>query len=134
MAQFNALSGAELKQIFLDTISKALDESGEFGENLAYPWVKWDYSIKFTSYPKYPVDSDLIQVAAGEQEQVQPNLIDPETPLEERTFASSEPIVIDTPDQARVDADLPLPTPVPVVNVGMVDRPVKQQQAFKKGK
>jgi hypothetical protein len=126
----------ELKAVFLDQISKAMDESGEFNGNLSYPWVKWDFSLKFTSYPKFAVDSELQEVV-NISEVIPAGDIPPLEIQDENTkivvVAPEEPLVIDTPDQARVDADLPLPTPVPVVNVGVVDKPIKQQTS-KRGK
>jgi hypothetical protein len=128
-AQFNALSGAELKAIILDRISKELDDSGEFSPNLSYPWIKWDFQVRVTTYPKHPVENEPEVVAEGTIE----NNINHELLAETETVEVSvpEPIIIDTPDQARVDADLPLPTPVPVVNVGVVDKPVKQAKRGK---
>ena len=129
MPVFTALNGAEVKAVFLDAISKAMDESGEFKENLTFPWVKFSYDLKLTSYPKAAMDSDPASVAKGEIEQEVPVMDGPVV----ETVITSEPVIIDTPDQARVDAGLPLPTAVPVKNVGIVDKPVIQAPV-KKGK
>ena len=40
------------KRSLLDRISKALDETGDFNQNITYPWWKASFEIKMTSYPK----------------------------------------------------------------------------------
>ena len=131
MSQFNPLSGTELLEVIIADIRKIAEESGEFSPNLAYPWIKYSYEIKLTTYPKRPIDAEPETVVAGGANASTDDL-DPQAIQEPEVVLSSGDVIIDTPDQARVDADLPLPTAVPVVNVGIVDKPIRQQT--KKGK
>ena len=141
MPQFTALSGAEAKSVILAKISAAMDESGEFAQNITYPWFKYDFSLKTTSYPKYAFDAELKEVVTASGEHKDPdgaseNLVPSLDDVVELNMGSG-PTVIDTPDQARVDAGLPLPTASPVANVGVVDVPVMQAKppvAKNKGK
>lgn len=131
MPQFTALSGSELKSVILDKISRAMDESGDFNNNITYPWLRYSYELKMTSYPKFAFDAELQPVVKVEDEIKDPlgapeNLVPSMDDVKE-TVLVSEPMTIDTPDQARVDADLPLPTPTPVVNIGVVDKMVMQK-------
>lgn len=133
MPQFTALNGLEAKAVLLDKISKALDETGDFNQNITYPWWKASFEIKMTSYPKAAFEAELHTVATGEIEPEPEALIPSEAEVKE-TLVAPEPFVVDTPDQARVEADLPLPTAVPVKGIGIVDKPIKQQAPVKKGK
>lgn len=126
MPQFNALNGMELKKVILQQMERTLEDSGDFQQNVTYPWVKYSFELKMTSYPKFSADSEPISVAIAEDTLTDPDFMVPDEPPT-LTVVSSEPVIVDTPDQARVDADLPIPTPVPVVGVGVIDRPVKQK-------
>jgi hypothetical protein len=131
MPQFTATNGLEAKAIILDKISKALDETGDFNQNITYPWWKFKFSVKMTSYPKAAMESEPVEVAGFEDVPVAPA---PENEPVHIMAVVSDPLVVDTPDQARVDADLPIPTAVPVKGVGMVDKPIVQKPAVKKGR
>lgn len=126
MPQFTAVNGLEAKAIILDKISKALDETGDFNQNITYPWWKFSFDIKMTSYPKAAFEAELTPVAKGEIDQRDPENVPESMDDVKETIIAPEPTVVDTPDQARVDAGLPLPTAVPVKNVGIVDQPVAQ--------
>lgn len=131
MPQFTACNGLEAKAVILDKISKALDETGDFNQNITYPWWKFNFSIKMTSYPKFALEAEPQVVAQGTEV---PQEASPEGEDLQITAIVSEDTVVDTPDQARVDADLPLPTAVPVKGVGIVDKPIAQApQAKNKG-
>ena len=130
MPQFTATNGLEAKAIILDKISKALDETGDFNQNITYPWWKFSFSVKMTSYPKAFMDSELVEIVMDE---VIPTEAPPDSDIH-ITAVVSDPLVVDTPDQARVEADLPIPTAVPVKGVGIVDKPIIQKPAVKKGR
>jgi hypothetical protein len=134
MPQFTAINGLEAKAIILDRISKALDESGDFSQNITYPWWKFSFELKMTSYPKAAFEAELAAVAKVEESHEDPENVPPSLDDVKETIIAPEPVIIDTPDQARVDAGLPLPTAVPVKNVGIVDAPVMQAPKAKKGK
>lgn len=132
MSQFTAINGLEAKAILLDRISKALDETGDFNQNITYPWWRASFEIKMTSYPKAAFEAELTPVTSGEIEPEPEALIPSEA--EAKETLTGETFVVDTPDQARVEADLPIPTAVPIKNVGIVDKPIKQAPPNKKGK
>jgi hypothetical protein len=126
MPQFTALNGQEYKKVILDKVSEELENSGLCATNLTYPWIKFSFVFKHTSYPQAPMEQEPQPVVSVEVTQGEAGLEPP--PPENRTVAVVDPmaVVIDTPDQARVDADLPIPTPTPLVNIGIVDKMVKQ--------
>jgi hypothetical protein len=123
MPQFTACNGLEAKAIILDKISKALDETGDFSQNITYPWWKFNFSIRMTSYPKFALEAEPKEIAKGVEV---PEEAPPDGEDLQVAGIVSEDIIVDTPDQDRVDADLPLPTAVPVKNVGIVDKPIAQ--------
>lgn len=132
--QFNPLNGTELMEVIIADIRRAMIESGEFSQNLTYQWIKYDYKIKMVSYPKNSAEDEPQEVVTGGAAFPDPDFppLDIDAVDTQRLFLEPDaPVIVDTPDQARVDADLPLPTPVPVVNVGIVDKPIRQA---KKGK
>lgn len=133
MPQFTATNGLEAKAIILDKISKALDETGDFTQNITYPWWKFSFEIKMTSYPKAAFEAELTKVASGEEDHLDPENVPESLDEVKETIIAPEPTVVDTPDQARVDADLPLPTAVPIKNVGIVDKPIQQAKPQAKG-
>lgn len=108
---FNALSGPELKAVILAAIAKKLDDTGEFGGHMAYPWVSYTFKVGIVAYPKQAMNAEPGIVA----EQADPvdygkfpsNAEAPEPATITQVTGSD---VIDTPDKARLDADLPLPT------------------------
>jgi len=131
MPQFTACNGLEAKAIILDKISKALDETGDFSQNITYPWWKFQFSVKMTSYPKFATEAEPVELT---KDVVVPDEAPPEGEPAQVTVVVSDPEIVDTPDQARVDAELPLPTAVPVKNVGIVDKAIPQApQAKGKG-
>ena len=131
MPQFTACNGLEAKAVILAAVSKALDETGDFVQNITYPWWKFRFSVKMTSYPKFSAEAEPVEIAKNE---VIPEVAPPEGEDAQVTAIVSDDVVIDIPDQARVDADLPLPTAVPVKNVGIVDRPIPQARPAKGAK
>ncbi len=130
MQLFNALTGPELKEVLLRKISEQLDLTGEFKTNITYPWVKYNITVKLLSYPRQGIGDTpgiIAQVdgeiaAGGEPPQVSELVVD---------FSLDE--VIDTPDKARVDADLPIPTTAQGPGGVLVDKQVKQVTDKKKG-
>ncbi len=138
MPHFTALSGSELKSVILKRIEQEMENSGDFNNNITYPWLKYIFELKITSYPKFAFDAELQTVVEIEGEHKDPegapeNLVPSMDDVKE-TVITAEPMIVDTPDQARVDADLPLPTPTPVVNIGVVDKLVMQEKLPTKGK
>ena len=132
MPQFNSLNGHELLEILLKEIRKDMENSGAFAQNIAYPWIKAAWMINMTTYPQRAPDADPIPVVNGDFEaQVEGGKQESPDAFAEVQIARDVPLVIDTPDQARAEADLPIPTAVPLPNVGVVDKPVKQQKAGK---
>lgn len=136
MPQFTALNGIELKKVILARIEQELDDSGRFQQNLAYPWLKWSASVSLTSYPQAPMEDEPKEIIQVKEELGDDTVsLDQLQPPATVVVVEIPPTVIDTPDQARVDAELPLPTPTPIVNIGIVDKPVMQQKAQpRKGK
>lgn len=131
MPQFTALNGLEAKAVILAAIGKALDETGDFSQNITYPWWKFNFQVKMTSYPKFALEAEPVVVAKGTETSEEPI---PESEDLQVTGIASEDVVVDTPDQARVDAELPLPTAVPVKNVGVVDQLIPQAPPTRKRK
>jgi len=126
---FNPLTGIELKKAILNKIESSMDESDVFVGNITYPWVKYDFSVSMTSYPKNAPEAEPEKVAEGTEELGEASVRSKDA--ERVVIAPPSPIVIDTPDQARVEADLPIPTPVPVIGIGIVDKPVMQKSGKK---
>lgn len=111
---FNALNGPELLKSILSDIERELTLTGEFKNNITYPWVKYEATVKVLSYPKQNLaDEPGIKVAVT-SETAFPNDVDdntrpaPEVP--EVVFDLRLADVIDTPDKARVDSGQPIPT------------------------
>src|SRR5579862_6009132 len=109
--QFNALTGPELIDVILSKVREKLEDTGEFKAHRTFPWVKLFFgSIKVLAYPKQDYD-DEPEIKTDEIEVVlTPDAPQPDEQPVTVEIAPSEEI-IDTPDQARMDADLPLPTP-----------------------
>lgn len=125
MSQFNPLNGAELKKVILAQIEKEMDDSGDFQANITYPWLKYTFEIKMNSYPKFAFDAEPVVVAKGGDSL---SVEVPSTEDDTKETLISGGTSVDTPDQARVDAELPIPTPTPTVHQGIVDKPVIQQK------
>jgi hypothetical protein len=122
---FNALNGPELKAVILAAIAKKLDDTGEFSTHMTYPWVSYTFNVGIVSYPKQAMDAEPGIVAVQE------------TPVDIGKFPTNEEApepatvtqvhggaVIDTPDKARLDADLPLPTTAVGLGGVIVDKPI----------
>jgi hypothetical protein len=139
MPQFNALTGPELKVVIMKEIERLLEETNEFGNHRAFPWVKVSIGrIKILAYPKQGLDEEP-EIKTDEFEKV---LSEPDAPQpdEQPVVVEIEPSerIIDTPDAARVGAGLPLPTPGladagGVVVPGIVDKMVYPANPEKRG-
>lgn len=101
---FNALSGAELQKVLVDKLKFALEQSGEFPAHRTFPWVKIKLTLALTCHPQMDMKEEPVnvfpplEVEAGELVGLEPQTID-------MTLTQ----VLDTPDKARLESDLPLP-------------------------
>lgn len=135
---FNALNGTEVKHLILKEVERQIDLSGEFTNNITFPYLEWEVTAKVLAYPKQrPGEEPAIKVEAGG------TITKHQDPDKEGDYGMDEITLginekglktvlefdtkhtVDTPDLARVNADLPLPTPSPVPGVGIVDKLVQ---------
>lgn len=101
---FNALTAPELRKIVLDSIDRAFDQSGEFGQNITFPKVNWNFRLEVKVYPAaFP---DKLVKTEGEVKRSEP-----EDPAAYRILTFGQTAGVDTPDLARQQNNLPLPTP-----------------------
>jgi hypothetical protein len=129
MAQFNALTGPELKKFLLAKIEEELDKSDKFGNHLSHPWIKYRFGIDFVTYPQDAMDSEPKSIAKGSDEQGDA----PEEEKQVLTNAAGEGI-IDTPDKARIETNQPIPTTAKGAGDVLVDKPVMPKFPAKKEK
>lgn len=104
-ALFNALTAPEFKQIVIDSILRAFDETGEFASHITFPKVSWDFRLELKVYPS-PIPEHTV-LARGVIEK-EPVSIEQSLAAKVITFQQKEGI--DTPDLAREQAGLPIPT------------------------
>lgn len=126
---FNALTGKELKEVILQKISEELDLSGDFGPHLTYPWIKYDFRVRVLSYPRQAVTSDPDVKAEATTIS---NIPERSETIHEIQVTNEQ--IIDTPDQARADHNLPIPTATPGPGGVLVDKPVTPKLPLKRGK
>lgn len=118
MSMFNALNGAEALEVVLAKIRKSLESTGEFRQNIAFPMMRFDYDVKFWVYPKQPLTgTPSINAQGGEGE----------LPKEgaPSTIQVTDTNLVDTPDKARLEANLDIPKPT-ITPGGIVD--IRQDQ------
>jgi hypothetical protein len=123
---FNALNGPELKKAILAELDKEMELSGEFRNNLTYPWVKFDASIRVLSYPKQDMNAAPTLVARAEGEISTEEAVDYSVPAVEVVNIDTQK-VIDTPDAVRIETGQPVPTQATVAGV-QIDKPVLRPQ------
>ena len=128
---FQALNGAELKDIILKKIAQEFDANPRFRPHLTFPLVSFGFRVHITAYPMEPPSIDVAGTGkVGDQEGV-----DLDHPVESEMMGS---VHIDaprdgglTPDEAREQADLPVTRPEIVSHGGrnyvadVPDRPVE---------
>lgn len=106
MNLFNALSGTETLEVILGKIRQDLENTGAFRGNLAFPLLKVEYTVKvwngsaqdFAGEPGVSVSGQAIErqfALPGEEDKP--------------SITVAESTVIDTPDKARVETNLPIP-------------------------
>lgn len=119
MPTFNALTGPELKDVILKAVSDEIDLSGEFKAHVTFPWVKFTFKLDVLSYPKQGLNDEpeIKVVTTGESNT-------PASDVPVPIITIDKEVIIDTPDQARADAKLPIP--VAGIGIGgvVVDKPV----------
>lgn len=112
---FTALNGQEALEVILTKIRAALEKTGEFRQNIAFPLPKFEFKVGVWVYPKQTLTGEpgiKVESVVGE--------------------ASGDPaIVVDqtgtitTPDKERLEANLPIPKAQSAVGV-IVD--IRQDQ------
>ncbi len=118
MSQFNALNGAEALEVVLAKVRKSLELTGEFRQNIAFPMMRFDFDVRFWVYPKQPLTGDpSIKTTGGEGEVPKEG-----TPP---SIQVTDTNLVDTPDKARLEANLDIPKPT-LTPAGIVD--VRQDQ------
>jgi hypothetical protein len=132
MAQFNALTGPELKKFLLVKIEEELDKSDKFGMHLAYPWIKYNFVVGLTVYPTQSMDAPPTPVASGQGNDGDPGLKQADGTLEDMEIKGEA--VVDTPDKARIETNQPIPTTVKGAGDVLVDKPVMPKFPAKGGK
>lgn len=118
---FTALNGAELIEVIKNEVGQALERSNNFRVNTTFPWVKVSFEIKVLAYPAQDTKDEPKIKVVGTKELGQ--ALDYSVPVEETTVTSEG--IFDTPDKARVDADLPLHIPSSAGGQ-IVDKPVQK--------
>jgi hypothetical protein len=103
---FNALSGPELLDIICKDFRRRLEGTGEFKPNVTFPWVRYDFKAHVLCYPTQgKTDDPKIYVSA----RAELGNLDIEAAAQQ--FESEGGAIIDTPDKARAENNLPIPTP-----------------------
>lgn len=117
---FNALAGPELVNVILDKIRAKLEATGEFAGNVTFPWVKFDFNVGLTVYPKQAVDDapGIVAKDNGVMGETDQPPVD-ETPVE---VVVNTTAVIDVPDIARIESNQPLPTVAPGPGGVLIDK------------
>jgi hypothetical protein len=127
--QFNALTGPEVLQVILSDIEEKLVKTGDFPHSITFPWFRYSWEVKVTAYPQQGKnDEPKFKLSGGSGTKGDEPV--GETPME--TVVSNPGKVVDTPDQARKDAGLPIPTPAPGVAGVVVDKLVESKTGRKK--
>lgn len=96
---FNALNGQEAMDVILTKVRAALEKTGEFKQNIAFPLPKFEFDVRVWVYPKQNLNGEAgIKASAmvGEAEG------DPD-------IVVTQSATVTTPDKARQEADLPIP-------------------------
>lgn len=108
---FTALNGLETLEVIMTKIRRALENTGEFKQNIAFPLLRFDYDLKVWAYPKQPLDGEPgIKVVGSVGEATGEPLVN-----------VSSTKVMDTPDKERFDANLPIPVVQPAAGGILVD-------------
>jgi len=109
---FNALNGAEVKEIILADIRRAMEDDMQFQKHLTYPKVEWTWQLTVKASPTEP--PQFRQQAEGEitVKQAEPEV----TVLSggRSVTKSAEQADAQAPDEARRDGGLPVPSPTKI--------------------
>ncbi len=115
-AGFNALSGLETLDVITTRIRQALENTGEFKQNIAFPLMRFDFDVKVWSYPKQALSGEAgIKVGASVVDK--DALTEPGKPI----VSVSSGAILDTPDKERLNAGLDIPRAQPAAQGVIVD-------------
>jgi hypothetical protein len=123
---YNALSGAEIKEIILSEMRRQLEADDRFRQHVTYPLVSWSWKLAVNVYPNEPAN---FQVAVGPKTMGDPDAAHDhaEVQIDLGTSRDVTAPAGQTADSARRDAGIAVPSPRTVKGPGnnrmVVDAP-----------
>jgi hypothetical protein len=127
MRIFNALNGAEVKQIILADIDKAMDGDQQFQKHLTYPQVEWTWKLTVKAYPSEPPQFGAEAAGEGTVKATEPEIVVLEGGR--AVTKSDQNPDAQAPDDVRREAGVPVSMPTKTPG-GWVDQPEKPESAF----
>ena len=111
MAEFNACTGREFRQIILKEVEAALLEVHEFtSDAVTIPVARWQWKLTMDCYPRTPQTIEVQKTGARIATDATPEEMTSTQPFEMEGANAVGAEGMLAPDQARQQAGLPVPT------------------------
>jgi hypothetical protein len=140
-AEYNGLTGLELKKLILRVLEKELEGDTNFSQHMTYPQVTFEVKVEIEAYPRSPAKSKVMARGGHREKGFEPKAGEEVVRIE---FAGEGPEVGavgeregsvpkhlaghvmpvgPAPDEVRIVEGLPVPRKRIVPGVGVVDAP-----------